>query len=122
RRLAHPRHAPATHRPDLSVRVLRRLSRHHPAGPSRRRRPGVDAMTTLILFATFLACLAAGMPILWTMGVATLAALTLGEVGLPAPWMAQQVIRGADSIYLSAIPLFLFSGELMNRGGITNRL
>lgn len=79
-------------------------------------------MTTLILFATFLACLAMGMPILWTMGVATLAALTFGDVNLPAPWLAQQVIRGADSLYLTAIPLFLFSGELMNRGGITSRL
>jgi len=79
-------------------------------------------MTTLILFATFLGCLVAGMPILWTMGVATLAALVFGDVSLPAPWLAQQVIRGADSLYLTAIPLFLFSGELMNRGGITSRL
>lgn len=79
-------------------------------------------MTTLILFSTFLVCLALGMPILWTMGVATLTALTFGDVSLPAPWLAQQVIRGADSLYLTAIPLFLFSGELMNRGGITSRL
>src|SRR5690606_8987913 len=79
-------------------------------------------MTTLILFATFLGCLAAGIPIVWTMGIATLAALVFGDVSLPAPWLAQQTIRGADSLYLTAIPLFLFSGELMNRGGITSRL
>ncbi len=79
-------------------------------------------MTIVILFGTFIVCLALGMPILWTMGTATLAALTFGDIGIPPAWMAQQVLRGADSLYLAAIPLFLFSGELMNRGGLTERL
>ena len=79
-------------------------------------------MTVLILFATFLVALVAGLPILWTMGLASLAALTFGPLSMPPSWMAQQVIRGADSLYLAAIPLFLFSGELMNRGGLTRRL
>ncbi len=34
----------------------------------------------------------------------------------------QQVAVGADSLVLLAIPFFLLSGELMNSGGITNRL
>lgn len=79
-------------------------------------------MTITILFVTFIVCLFLGMSILWAMGVATLSALTLGDVGMPQVWMAQQVLRGADSLYLAAIPLFLFSGELMNRGGLTERL
>lgn len=79
-------------------------------------------MTTFILFASFLFCLGIGMPILWAMGLSTVAALTLGDLSMPAAWLSQQVLRGADSIYLAAIPLFLFSGELMNRGGLTRRL
>ncbi|MCQ2005373.1 TRAP transporter large permease [Rhizobium sp. NRK18] len=79
-------------------------------------------MTILILFATFLFCLLGGLPILWAMGVSTIAALTFGDVSMPPAWLAQQIVRGADSIYLAAIPLFLFSGELMNRGGLTRRL
>lgn len=79
-------------------------------------------MTVAILFATFVLCLAAGIPILWTMGLATLAALTFGDLSLPPSWLGQQILKGADSLYLAAIPLFLFSGELMNRGGLTRRL
>ncbi|MCB6179080.1 TRAP transporter large permease [Rhodobacter sp. Har01] len=79
-------------------------------------------MTILILALAFAVTLLAGLPILWAMGLASLAALTFGPLDMPQPWMAQQVIRGADSLYLAAIPLFLFSGELMNRGGLTRRL
>lgn len=79
-------------------------------------------MTVLLLFATFLTGLLAGVPILWTMGLASLVALAFGDLPMPAPWLAQQVVRGADSLYLAAIPFFLFSGELMNRGGLTRRL
>ncbi|RIY01423.1 TRAP transporter large permease [Aureimonas flava] len=79
-------------------------------------------MTTFVLFAAFLLCLGIGMPILWAMGFSTVAALAFGDLSMPAAWLSQQVLRGADSIYLAAIPLFLFSGELMNRGGLTRRL
>ncbi|MBP0616874.1 TRAP transporter large permease [Jiella mangrovi] len=79
-------------------------------------------MTTLYLFGAFAIGLVAGLPILWTMGFATIVALTLGDLSMPTAWLAQQAIRGADSLYLAAIPLFLFSGELMNRGGLTHRL
>lgn len=79
-------------------------------------------MTIFLLFLAFLVALAAGIPILWAMGISTLVALTFGDLSMADAWMAQQVLRGADSLYLAAIPLFLFSGELMNRGGLTHRL
>src|SRR5258708_25886649 len=56
------------------------------------------------------------------MAVACLVAVVFGGVHMPWAWFAQQVLRGADSISLSAIPLFLFAGELMNRGGLTLRI
>ncbi|KPL55692.1 C4-dicarboxylate ABC transporter permease [Prosthecomicrobium hirschii] len=79
-------------------------------------------MTILILFLAFAVCLLGGLPILWAMGISTIAALAFGPLSMPPAWLAQQILRGADSIYLASIPLFLFSGELMNRGGLTRRL
>ncbi|MBH0238252.1 TRAP transporter large permease [Methylobrevis albus] len=79
-------------------------------------------MTIAILFAAFFAALAAGVPVVWSMGIASVAALTFGDLSVPAVWYAQQTIRGADSLSLAAIPLFLFAGEIMNRGGLTGRI
>jgi len=36
--------------------------------------------------------------------------------------IVQRVTSGADSIVMLAVPFFLLAGELMNRGGITDRL
>jgi tripartite ATP-independent transporter DctM subunit len=79
-------------------------------------------MTIIVLFAAFLAAVALGVPIVWSLGLSTLAALACGEVSLPASWLAQQWLRGADSLPLAAIPLFLFAGGLMNEGGLTRRI
>ncbi|KKB64697.1 C4-dicarboxylate ABC transporter permease [Robbsia andropogonis] len=79
-------------------------------------------MTVAILFLVFFLLLILGLPIVWSMFGASLAALTFGDLGMPLAWFAQQTIRGADSQTLAAIPLFLFAGELMNRGGLTTRI
>ena len=79
-------------------------------------------MTIAILLVSFSILLLIGVPIAWCMGVASLLAIYLGHLNLPAAWFAQQTIRGADAITLAAIPLFLFAGELMNRGGLTRRI
>ncbi len=36
--------------------------------------------------------------------------------------IASQLLRGSDSISMMALPFFILTGELMNRGGITQRL
>ncbi|MDQ0467340.1 TRAP transporter large permease [Labrys wisconsinensis] len=79
-------------------------------------------MTVALLIGSFSMLLLIGVPIAWCMGVASLLAITLGGLGLPQAWFAQQTLRGADAITLAAIPLFLFAGELMNRGGLTARI
>lgn len=79
-------------------------------------------MTVAILFLAFVALLIAGLPVVWAMAGGTVAALVLGDLHLPWPWLAQQTLRGADSSTLAAIPLFLLAGELMNRGGLTHRI
>lgn len=79
-------------------------------------------MTVALLIASFLAALLAGIPVVWSMGLASVVVLAFGDLGMPLAWFAQQTIRGADSISLVAIPLFLFAAELMNRGGLTHRI
>lgn len=79
-------------------------------------------MTVVFLFLSFVFFLAIGVPIVWAMAGASIVALLTGDLSMPLAWMAQQTIRGADSISLASIPLFLFAGELMNRGGLTRRI
>ena len=79
-------------------------------------------MTVALLIGGFLAALALGVPVVWSLGLSVLLALGFGDLGLPPAWLAQQVFRGADSLTLSSIPLFLFAGGLMNEGGLTRRI
>lgn len=79
-------------------------------------------MIIALLFGGFFLLLLLGVPVVWSMAAATIITLIFGDVGVPVGWLAQQTIRGADSISLMAIPLFLFAGELMNRGGLTRQI
>lgn len=42
--------------------------------------------------------------------------------GIRLETLVQRMVNGTDSFPLLAIPFFILAGELMNRGGITNRL
>jgi len=79
-------------------------------------------MTVAVLIISFSFLLLIGVPIAWCMGIASLITIYVGGLHLPTAWFAQQTLRGADAITLAAIPLFLFAGELMNRGGLTTRI
>lgn len=79
-------------------------------------------MTVAILIGGFLALLLMGIPVVWAMAVATLAAVAASPLHLPLSWFAQQTLHGANSITLSAIPLFLLAGGVMNSGGLTRRI
>lgn len=78
-------------------------------------------MLTLVLFGSMLAFMFAGIPIVFAIGLAALA----GTMMIPgAPWIIvpTAMYNGMDSFPLMAIPFFLLAGELMNRGGIAERL
>ena len=79
-------------------------------------------MTVGLLIGGFILFLMLGVPVVWAMAAATISALVGGDLTLPPSWLAQQMLRGADSIPLSAIPLFLLAGGLMNHGGLTRRI
>ncbi|PKR78206.1 TRAP transporter large permease [Halalkalibacillus sediminis] len=61
-----------------------------------------------------------GMPVAFSLGIASMAYLILE--GIDLGMVAQSMVRGVDSFTLLAVPFFLLVGELMNSGGITNRI
>lgn len=69
-----------------------------------------------------LALLAAGVPIVFSIGLAAVAGILV--IGPGASWLLipNSMFNGMDSFPLMAVPFFILAGELMNRGGITLRL
>jgi tripartite ATP-independent transporter DctM subunit len=74
----------------------------------------------LILFGVFALMLVLGVPVAFALAAASLAAILY--LDLPAIVFVQQTAAGASVTTLIAIPLFIFAGELMMRGGISERL
>jgi tripartite ATP-independent transporter DctM subunit len=77
-------------------------------------------MALLILFGTFAVLLALGVSVAISLSVSALA--TLLYLGLPADVLVIETSAGTDSPTLLAIPLFIFAGQLMLHGGISERL
>jgi tripartite ATP-independent transporter DctM subunit len=77
-------------------------------------------MAIAMLFGVFALMLAMGVPVAYALAVAALA--TLFYIDLPLLVLAQQVTAGSGSASLVAIPLFILAGEIMMRGGISERL
>ncbi|MGQ0802062.1 MAG: TRAP transporter large permease [Pseudomarimonas sp.] len=77
-------------------------------------------MEIALLFGVFALLLALGSPVAFALAAASLA--TLLVLDLPAIVLVQQMAAGAGSASLIAIPLFILAGELMMRGGISERL
>lgn len=75
----------------------------------------------LILSASFLLFLVSGIPIAFVLGLTSLVGLLYsGEV--PLLLIPKQMFSGTDSFPLLAVPFFILAGNLMNIGGITQRL
>ena len=77
-------------------------------------------MALLTLFGAFAVLLAAGVSVAVSLSVASL--LTLLYLGLPPDVLVIETAAGTDSPTLLAIPLFVFAGQLMLHGGISQRL
>jgi tripartite ATP-independent transporter DctM subunit len=77
-------------------------------------------MELLILFGTFGLLLLIGMPIAFCLGVACLATVFYMDVSPIVVF--QQMNSGMNAFAMMAIPFFIYSGDLMIRGGIAERL
>ncbi|KAF1725933.1 TRAP transporter large permease [Pseudoxanthomonas japonensis] len=77
-------------------------------------------MAITLLFSLFAILLLVGVPVAYALAAASLA--TLLYLDLPSIVLVQQISSGTGSASLIAIPLFIFAGEIMLRGGISERL
>ena len=77
----------------------------------------------LLLALTFVTLLALGVPIAYSIGVATVVTMLASIQPAPAlTTMAQRMATGLNSFALLAIPFFILAGQLMNKGGLARRL
>lgn len=78
-------------------------------------------MTIMVFIGSLLAAMAIGMPIAFALLVCG-AALMWHLQMFEAQILAQNLIHGADSYPLLAVPFFLLAGEVMNAGGLSRRI
>ena len=83
----------------------------------------MEYLPILVLVISFVCLLAIGTPVAWSIAISSLLTLLVSIPVLPAlTTVSQRMGTGLDSFALLAIPLFILSGELMNKGGIAHRL
>ncbi|TCO81169.1 tripartite ATP-independent transporter DctM subunit [Plasticicumulans lactativorans] len=78
-------------------------------------------MTILVFLGSLLGAMAIGMPIAYALllcGVALMVQLDMFDAQI----IAQNLINGADSFPLMAVPFFMLAGEIMNTGGLSKRI
>jgi tripartite ATP-independent transporter DctM subunit len=78
-------------------------------------------MTIAIFLGSLLGSMALGMPIAYALlvcGVALMWQLDMFDAQI----IAQNIINGADSFPLMAVPFFMLAGEIMNTGGLSKRI
>jgi tripartite ATP-independent transporter DctM subunit len=78
-------------------------------------------MTVAVFLGALLGAMALGIPIAYALlacGVALMVHLDLFDAQI----LAQNVINGADSFPLLAVPFFMLAGEIMNVGGLSQRI
>ncbi|MEX2644071.1 MAG: TRAP transporter large permease [Acetobacterales bacterium] len=79
-------------------------------------------MAVAALVGTMLCLCALGMPLVFSVLGACFVTLTIFRPALPLDVMAQFFVNGMDHYALLAVAFFFLAGELMNAGGITQRL
>ena len=78
-------------------------------------------MTIPIFLFSLLGAMAIGMPIAFALlvcGVALMLQLDMFDAQI----IAQNLVNGADSFPLMAVPFFMLAGEIMNTGGLSKRI
>ncbi|MGB1290371.1 MAG: TRAP transporter large permease [Porticoccaceae bacterium] len=77
-------------------------------------------MELILLFGTLFILLALGVPVAFSLGLASLA--TMAYLDIPLVVAFQRMAAGMNVFALMAIPFFIYAGELMNQSGIAERL
>ena len=83
----------------------------------------MEHIPILVLVISFICLLAIGTPVAWSIAISSLLTMLVSIPAMPAfTTVSQRMATGLDSFALLAIPFFILSGELMNKGGIAHRL
>jgi tripartite ATP-independent transporter DctM subunit len=78
-------------------------------------------MTLMLLLGIFVAMILSGLPVAYAM-ISSSIIILLTRHDISAAVIPSQMLNGINEWTLLAVPLFLFSGNLMNEGGLTTRL
>jgi tripartite ATP-independent transporter DctM subunit len=78
-------------------------------------------MTLFVFIGSLLLAMALGVPIAYALLVSGLA-LMLQLDNFDAQILAQNLVEGANSFPLLAVPFFMLAGEIMNVGGLSKRI
>ena len=78
-------------------------------------------MQILVLFGVFLITVFIGVPIGYSIALATLVVLA-GFTNTPLAMITQNCVSGVNSFSLMAIPFFILAGNLMSTGGVAKRI
>ncbi|PCJ93362.1 MAG: hypothetical protein COA50_13795 [Flavobacteriaceae bacterium] len=82
-----------------------------------------EFLPVIVLVLSFICLLAIGTPVAWSIAISSLLTMLVSIPAMPAlTTVSQRMGVGLDSFALLAIPFFVLSGELMNKGGIAHRL
>lgn len=76
-------------------------------------------MSFLLLF---LLLIAVGLPVVFALALAPAMMFVADGDGTFLPLLVRRTLAGIDQFPVMAVPFFILAGELMNRGGITQRL
>ena len=73
-----------------------------------------------LLFLSFIVFLFAGIPVAFSLGLSSLVYLV--GAGIPLTVVPQRMFAGINSFTLLCVPGFILAGNLMNQGGISDRI
>lgn len=78
----------------------------------------------ILLFVTFvfLATILIGIPLVWAILITAVVPIFVFDLGYPMQALFLNFIGGVEPNHYIAIPLFIFAGELMSRGGVGQRI
>ena len=78
-------------------------------------------MTVIVFLGSLIAAMALGIPIAFSLlmcGVALMLHMNMFDAQI----LAQNLMEGANSFPLLAVPFFMLAGEIMNAGGLSRRI
>jgi C4-dicarboxylate transporter DctM subunit len=79
-------------------------------------------MFALVIFVVFCAIAITGVPLMYALLATTVGMIWVNNLGHPIETIFLNFIGGVEPFILIAVPLFIFGGELLSKGGVGKRI